>query len=53
MKKVYADKELHYTQEDFPLPPGGLTREIDCSQYQEFLGAPSSEGSLNDDRLGF
>ncbi len=53
MKKVYGDKELHYTQEDFPLPPGGLTREIDCSQYQEFLGAPSSEGSLNDDRLGF
>ncbi|MBD1423621.1 penicillin-binding protein 1A [Sphingobacterium chuzhouense] len=53
MKKVYSDKKLHYTQEDFPLPPGGLTREIDCSQYQEFLGAPSSEGSLNDDRLGF
>ncbi|NGM66286.1 penicillin-binding protein 1A [Sphingobacterium sp. SGR-19] len=53
MKKVYGDKNLHYTQEDFPLPPGGLTREIDCSQYKEFLGVPSSEGSLNDDRLGF
>src|SRR5690606_400441 len=32
MKKVYADKNLHYTKEDFPLPPGGITRfEMDCS----------------------
>src|SRR5690606_38022668 len=38
MKKVYNDENLHYTQEDFPLPPGGLTREIDCNQYQEFYG---------------
>lgn len=53
MKKVYDDKNLHYTQEDFPLPPGGLTREIDCNQYQEFYGEPSSESPLDDDRLGF
>ncbi|RZF58222.1 penicillin-binding protein 1A [Sphingobacterium corticibacterium] len=53
MKKVYADKNLPYTQEDFPLPPGGLTREIDCSQYQEFYGTPSNEEVLDDDRLGF
>lgn len=53
MQKVYGDKKLEYTQEDFELPPGGLTREIDCSQYREFLGAPPEEDSLNDDRLGF
>src|SRR5690606_37107356 len=53
MKKVYADKSLHYTQEDFPLPPGGLTREIDCSQYREVYGTPSREEVLDDDRLGF
>lgn len=54
MKKVYADKELNYSTGDFPLPPDGLTREIDCSKYQEYLGAPpSDEGVLNDDRLGF
>lgn len=53
MKKVYADKNLNYTQDDFPLPPDGLTRELDCNQYREFLGSPSNEGSLDDDRLGF
>ncbi|PRD47223.1 penicillin-binding protein 1A [Sphingobacterium haloxyli] len=53
MKKVYGNKNLHYTQEDFPLPPGGLTREIDCSQYREFYGVPSNEDVLDDDRLGF
>lgn len=53
MKKVYNDENLHYTQEDFPLPPGGLTREIDCNQYQEFYGVPSEDDILDDDRLGF
>ncbi len=53
MRKVYNDKQLHYTQEDFPLPPGGLTRELDCSKYQPFHGTSSEEGQLDDDRLGF
>jgi len=50
MQKVYADTSLHYSKEDFPLPEGGLTRELDCNKYQEFL--PQEEEKL-DDRLGF
>jgi len=53
MKKVYNDKELHYTKDDFPLPPGGLTREVDCSKFVPFHGTPQDDGPLNDDRLGF
>lgn len=53
MRKVYNDKKLNYTQDDFPLPPGGLTREIDCGKYVPFYGTPSEEGQLDDDRLGF
>lgn len=53
MRKVYADKNLHYSQDDFPLPPGGITRfEIDCSKHTEFYGTPE-EQPLQDDRLGF
>lgn len=50
MQKVYADTTLHYTKEDFPLPEGGLTRELDCSQYSPF---PGEEVEKLDDRLGF
>jgi len=50
MQKIYADTTLHYTKDDFPLPDGGLTRELDCSKYQEFM--PQEEEKL-DDRLGF
>ena len=50
MQKIYADTTLHYTQGDFPLPEGGITRELDCSKYQEFM--PQEEEKL-DDRLGF
>ncbi|WP_086947236.1 penicillin-binding protein 1A [Sphingobacterium sp. JB170] len=53
MNRVFNDKSLHYSQEDFPLPPGGLTREIDCSKYVKFYGTPTEEAELNDDRLGF
>jgi len=54
MKKVYADKKLHYSQGDFPLPPGGITRfEMDCSKFVPFEGAPEEERTLNDERLGF
>ena len=52
MQKVYADSRLGYSTEDFPLPEGGLTRELDCSKYiQQFFG--DEEPPLVDDRLGF
>ncbi|RQP16176.1 transglycosylase domain-containing protein [Parapedobacter defluvii] len=50
MQKVYADTTLHYTKGDFPLPEGGITRELDCSKYQQFFG---EEEEKLDDRLGF
>ncbi|GAA4132548.1 transglycosylase domain-containing protein [Sphingobacterium kyonggiense] len=57
MRKVYADKNLNYSQEDFPKPEGGITRfEMDCSNYSKFYGnEPSQSDSqqLDDDRLGF
>lgn len=51
MQKVYADTSLHYSKEDFPLPEGGLTKELDCSKYQQFFGEEQEEQL--DDRLGF
>jgi len=57
MRKVYGDKNLNYSQEDFPKPEGGITRfEMDCSNYSKFYGnEPSQSDSqqLDDDRLGF
>lgn len=50
MQKVYADKTLNYDVGDFPLPQGGLTRELDCSKYVQFMGV---EEQKVDDRLGF
>lgn len=50
MQKVYADTSLGYSKGDFPLPEGGLTRELDCSKYQQFFG---EEEEKLDDRLGF
>ncbi|MBE8713700.1 transglycosylase domain-containing protein [Sphingobacterium hungaricum] len=53
MNKVYKDNTLTYSKEDFPLPPGGLTRfNLDCSQYSSFHGT-SEDPPLDDDRLGF
>jgi len=51
MQKVYADKELKYSQGDFELPPGGLQRELDCSKYQ--YDYPSEDERKVDDRLDF
>lgn len=50
MQKVYADTTLHYTKDDFPLPEGGISKELDCSKYQQFFG---EEEEKLDDRLGF
>ncbi|GGH22447.1 penicillin-binding protein [Sphingobacterium alkalisoli] len=52
MKKVYNDKELKYSKKDFALPPGGMTREMDCSKYSTFHGV-TEDPPLDDDRLGF
>lgn len=52
MKKVYNDKTLKYTKDDFPKPPGGMTRVMDCSEYSRYDGY-STEPQLEDDRLGF
>src|SRR5690606_36271937 len=57
MRKVYADKELNYSQEDFPMPEGGITRfEMDCANFSQFYGSdPSQQESqpIDDNRLGF
>ncbi|MGN0003679.1 MAG: penicillin-binding protein 1A [Sphingobacterium composti] len=54
MKRVYADSKLKYSKGDFPEPPGGLTRTIDCSQYGGvYHGGEPQEPELQDDRLGF
>ncbi|WP_140937732.1 transglycosylase domain-containing protein [Sphingobacterium lumbrici] len=52
MKRVYGDKDLKYSKEDFALPPGGMTREMDCSKYSKFDGI-TEDPPLDDDRLGF
>jgi len=57
MRKVYADKELNYSQEDFPTPEGGITRfEMDCANFSQFYGNdPNQQESqpIDDNRLGF
>lgn len=54
MKKVYADKELHYGKAEFQQPEGGITRfELDCNKFVPFIGTPLEDEELNDNRLGF
>lgn len=54
MKRIYADKTLDYSKGDFPEPPGGLTRTIDCSKFGGvYHGGEPTEPELQDDRLGF
>lgn len=53
MEKVYADESLKISKDKFPLPEGGLTRELDCSKYTPFLGTEEPAESDVDDRLGF
>lgn len=54
MQKVYADRDLHYTQTEFELPKGGLLVELDCSQYfkQDYQGVDPNANSM-EERLGF
>lgn len=54
MQKVYADRNLHYTQTEFELPKGGLQVELDCSQYfkQDYQGVDPNANSM-EERLGF
>ncbi|HLS36967.1 MAG TPA: transglycosylase domain-containing protein [Sphingobacterium bovisgrunnientis] len=54
MKRVYANSKLNYSKGDFPEPPGGMTRTIDCSKYGGvYHGGEPQEPELQDDRLGF
>lgn len=54
MRKVYNDKALNISQGDFPEPPGGLTRVIDCSQYSgEYHGESQEPDLVEDERLSF
>lgn len=52
MKKIYASSDLQYSKGDFELPEGGLTRELDCSKYDQ---APPAEEIKNEteNRLDF
>lgn len=51
MQKVYKDpKFAELAKADFKLPEGGLTRELDCSKYQQFM---EPDEIRIDDRLGF
>jgi len=53
LQKVYADKELQYTQGDFELPKNGLQVELDCSQYHNQYYQGEEEPESIEDRLGF
>ncbi len=53
MQKVYADKTLHYTQEDFELPKAGLQVTLDCSQYYNQYYQGEEPDNSAEDRLGF
>ena len=55
MKKVFADKDLKYSKGDFPQPPGGMTRTLDCSQYNKYDGYSTDQPLLNEEeeRLSF
>lgn len=53
LQKVYADKELQYTQGDFELPKNGLQVTLDCSQYHNQYYQGEEEPETIEDRLGF
>lgn len=51
MQKIYKDpKFADLAKAKFKLPEGGLTRELDCSKYEQFI---ESDEVKIDDRLGF
>ena len=49
MKKVYADKTLHYSKGDFPPPRGGVSITLDCASYNQNQPAQNEL----DRKLGF
>jgi len=51
MKKVYADKSLGITKNDFEAPKGGSTITLDCSKYQTPKGAATE--TPNEERLNY
>lgn len=53
LQRVYADKELHYTQGDFELPKNGLQITLDCNEYTDQFYQGQEEEETVEDRLGF
>lgn len=53
LQRVYADKELHYTQGDFELPKNGLQITLDCNEYTDQFYQGQEEEESVEDRLGF
>lgn len=58
MRKVYDDGTLNYSKGEFAKPPGGLTRIIDCSQYEgefqgEIIDSQTPLLTEEEERLGF
>lgn len=53
LQRVYADKELHYTQGDFELPKNGLQITLDCNEYTDQFYQGQEEEETAEDRLGF
>ncbi|TAF46540.1 MAG: penicillin-binding protein [Sphingobacteriales bacterium] len=51
MQKVYADKSLGITKNDFEAPKGGSNITLDCNQYQNTQGAALETPA--DERLNF
>ena len=49
MKKVYADKSINLSQEDFERPEGKLSIELDCSRYN----LQNPEPTLDQGDFGF
>lgn len=53
LQKVYADKELNYTQGEFELPKNGLQITLDCDEYTDQFYQGQEEPESIEDRLGF
>lgn len=51
MKKVYADKSLNISMDDFEKPADELTVEIDCNKYVDKHNRSSSSGGQEADRF--
>ncbi len=46
MKKVYADKSLKISQEDFPVPQKKISIELDCKKYENKMDQSDADQDL-------